>query len=93
MKIQINKDMPLFEQVFDVMRVYMFLNDAADFSRTAMKRSRTYVSCLRWANKEPSKSAYGNLRDYLQQCLTETQDADQRECLMFYIQEIEKVVA
>jgi hypothetical protein len=43
MKIQINETLPLFEQVLDVLRVYMYLDDAADFSRIGMKRSRTFM--------------------------------------------------
>lgn len=88
MMIKIDDATPLFEQVFDVLRVYMYLNDAADYSRMGLKRSRSYISCLRYNGHEPSPDAYVNLLEYLNQCLAETQDTDQREVLTYYIAKV-----
>ncbi|WP_038015004.1 DUF6626 family protein [Terasakiella pusilla] len=85
--------LPLFEQAFEFLRANCYLNDAADFSRDAMGRSRTYLSMLRYNGHEPSPQAYDNLLGYLQTCLTETSDADLSGCLETLIAKAQKVLS
>lgn len=84
--------MKLHEAIYETLRANYFVNDSADLSRH-MGRSRCYLSTLRYNGHSPSCEAYKNLRSYMQECLTETQDANLRKCLAHYIQQIEEEVA
>ncbi|GGF75515.1 hypothetical protein GCM10011332_31890 [Terasakiella brassicae] len=84
---------PLFEQAFEFLRANCYLNDAADFSRDAMGRSRTYLSMLRYNGHQPSPEVYGNLHTYLQTCLTETTDTELCHWLEHYINKVRKMLS
>ncbi len=84
--------MDLHEQLFEVLRANMLINDSADLSRL-MGRSRTYLSTLRYNGHSPSSDAYANLLNYLRECYGETEDADLKACLGHYIKLVEEIVA
>jgi len=84
--------MDLHEQLFEVLRANMLINDSADLSRL-MGRSRTYLSTLRYNGHSPSSDAYTNLLRYLRECHGETEDADLKACLSHYIKLVEEIVA
>ncbi|WP_417832878.1 DUF6626 family protein [Terasakiella sp.] len=81
------ENLPLHEEVFEFLRANYYLADAADLSRK-MGRSRSYMASLRYSSHEPSGEAYRNLKSYLQECLSETDDADLQGCLNTYIARI-----
>ncbi|WP_417842201.1 DUF6626 family protein [Terasakiella sp.] len=85
--------LPLFEQAFEFLRANCYLNDAADFSRIALGRTRTYLSVIRYNGHEPSPEAYRNLHAYLQTCLTETTDTELCHWLEHYITKTQKVLS
>jgi hypothetical protein len=82
---------PLHEQICTFIIANQFVLDTADFSR-AMGRSRSYMASLRWSNKEPSPQSYNNLKNFLQKCLTDTDDKDLKNCLNTFINEINEVL-
>lgn len=85
--------LPLYEQTFEFLRANLYLNDAADFSRDAMGRSRTYVSVLRYNGRQPSPEAYRNLHVYLQTCLSETSEPELYQCLEHYITKVQEALS
>lgn len=90
-KIKVD-DLKIEEGLVEFLRANFYINSAVDMSRL-MKRSRNYMTVLRYNGHRPSVGAYRQILPQLEVWKTEASDADLKHCFDYFIDEISEIIS